>query len=227
MDRTRTLRLYFDATAFIAISLVSFAGAQNARAAETVTFEIVADDMCCTGCAKKVAAQLYTAPGVINVKATVATRTVVVTAKPSPKLTLERLWNAVEKGKGKPSRLTAFGIAYALTRPAELGPEEQPVAGVYTLGIADLTAHESAERVAKVLYGIRGVSKVSIDSAHDALIVEPANGVTLSPWMLMAAVEQAKEQPLTIVGPHGRFAISAEVSAARLSSRPASQGENR
>jgi copper chaperone CopZ len=227
MSLTRILHRRTHTAVFIAISLAPFICAQVARAADAVTFEIVADDMCCSGCAKKVAAQLYTAPGVINVKATVATRLVVVTAKPSPKLTLERLWNAVEKGKGKPSRLVAFGVVYTLTRPAELGPEEQPVGGAYTLGIADLTAHQSAERVAKALYGIRGVSKVSIDGAHDSLIVEPARGVMLSPWSLIATVEQAKEVPLAITGPHGRFDINAEDAATRLSSRPAKQGENR
>jgi copper chaperone CopZ len=212
---------------FLSIGLAMMAASQVARAAETVTFEIVADDMCCAGCAKTVAAKLYTAPGVINVKANVATRTLVVTAKPSPKLTLEKLWSAVEKGKGKPSRLVAFGTAYTLTRPADLSAEEQPAAGVYTLSIAGLQPGESAERIAKVLYGIRGVSKVTIDAPHSALFVEPARGVVLSPWMLMAVIEQAQAQPLAISGPHGRLAILSAEDAAQISSRPVIEGENR
>ena len=222
-----TTRLPARAAAFMTIGVVSLACGQIARAAEMMTIEIVADDMCCAGCAKKVAAQLYAAPGVIDVKSNLKNRTVSVTAKPSPKLTLERLWSAVEKGKGKPSRLVAFGVVYTLTRPEELGPEEQPSPGVYTLAIAELQARQSAERIAKVLYGIRGVSKVSIAAANDALIVEPANGVVLSPWTLAGAVKQAQEQPLAIIGPHGRLTIESEAAAARLSSRPDNEGENR
>jgi copper chaperone CopZ len=198
-----------------------------AQAAETMTVEIIADEMCCASCAKKVAAQLYTAPGVLNVKATVSTRTVIVTAKPSPKLTLERLWTAVEKGQGKPSRLTASGVVYTLTRPDALPAAEQAPTGAYVLRIADLTARQSAERVHEVLRGVRGIGKVSVDAAQNALVVEPTSGVTLSPWMLMGVVMQAKEQPLAITGPHGRLAVASADAASRLSSRPASQGENR
>src|SRR5262245_10993163 len=67
--------------------------------------QIVADDMCCNGCAQKIGAQLYAAPGVTAVDADVPNRLVVVTAKPSSKLTAERLWAAVEKGNGGPSKL--------------------------------------------------------------------------------------------------------------------------
>ena len=73
----------------LAIVLLSFtaSGISTARpvfAADVVTYEITADEMCCGGCAKKVASQLYTAPGVSNVKAMVAGRTVTITSKPSP-----------------------------------------------------------------------------------------------------------------------------------------------
>ncbi len=199
---------------------------QTVAAAEVVTCEITADEMCCGGCAKKVAGQLYTAPGVTNVTANVAARTVVVTAQPNPKLTLEKLWNAVEKGNGKPSRLVFSGYVYNLKRTPDLSPDQQPTPGVYTLVIAELQAGESADRIAKVLYGIRGVSKISIDAPNSALIVEPAADVALSPWLLMTAVQQAKSQPVEITGPFGRFTIEADETT-QVSARPSQQGASR
>jgi copper chaperone CopZ len=216
------------AAAIVAIGFAAVAQSQVASAATsaTATYEIIADDMCCAGCAKKIASQLYTAPGVIKVSSNVKARTVVVTAKPSPKLTVERLWNAVEKGKGKPSRIVASGVTYTLKRPADLSPAEQPAAGVYTLAIADLQP-AAAENAAKSLQAIRGVATVSIDATNGALIVEPARGVVLSPWALIGAAQQAKVQPVTVTGPHGRLAIAAAAADAQLSARPVAQGANR
>lgn len=211
-------------SALVAIAIIAVVSGQSA--AQVVTCEITADEMCCGGCAKKVAGQLYTAPGVTNVTANVAARTVVVTAQPNPKLTLEKLWNAVEKGRGKPSRLVFSGYVYNLKRTADLGPEEQPTPGVYTLVIVDLQAGESADRIAEALYGIRGVSKISIDAPNSALVLQSSPEVSLSPWLLMTAVQQAKAQPVEIDGPFGRFTIEA-VEAAQVSARPLQQGENR
>ncbi|HEX2474232.1 MAG TPA: heavy-metal-associated domain-containing protein, partial [Lacipirellulaceae bacterium] len=81
-----------------------------------INVQITADDMCCQGCAQKVAAQLYAAPGVTTVATDVPNRTVKVTAKPSAKLTLERLWRAVEKGKGGPSKLVTAQATYTLIK---------------------------------------------------------------------------------------------------------------
>ena len=217
------------AAALVAVVLAVAAQGQLAAAATsaTATYEITADDMCCAGCAKKIAGQLYTAPGVMKVTSNVKARTVVVTAKPSPKLTVERLWNAVEKGKGKPSRIVASGVTYTLKRPAELSPAEQPAAGVYTLAVAELQP-AAADNAAKSLQAVRGVTSVSIDAANGALIVEPARGVVLSPWALIGAAQQAKVYPVAIAGPHGRLTIEAAAAAdAQLSARPVSQGANR
>jgi copper chaperone CopZ len=216
------------AATLVAVGIASATHGHLAAAATsaTATYEITADDMCCAGCAKKIAGQLYTAPGVMKVTSNVKARTVVVTAKPTPKLTDERLWNAVEKGKGKPSRIVVSGVAYTLKRPADLSPAEQPAAGVYTLAIADLQP-AAADQAAKSLQAIRGVASVSIDAANGALIVEPARGVALSPWALIGAAQQAKVQPLAVTGPHGRLTIEAVAADAQLSARPVAQGANR
>lgn len=177
-----------------------------------VRFQITADDMCCNGCAQKVAAQLYTLPGVNSVEADVPSRKVVVTAKPSPKLTLARLWEAAEKGKGGPSRIATSQVSYTLTRPDKLQPQQRLPAGKYSLVVRGIDKPEVVQRIANQLYTIRGVKSVSIDSAARALVVESAAGTELSPWLLAGAVEQAQDQPIGIGGPFGWLKIEQSVA---------------
>lgn len=212
----------------LAIVLLSFtaSGISNARpvvAADAVTYEITADEMCCAGCAKKVAAQLYTAPGVSNVKANVAGRTVTITAKPSPKLTMEKLWTAVEKGKGKPSKLISPAATYTLT---PLDPATQRAsAGVYTVVVVDLKANGVADKVGRELQKIRGVKTVVFHLDQDALVIESHPGVLLSPFALATAVERSGQQPSAIVGSYGQLTI--EPSTAKVSARQATKGSVR
>lgn len=212
----------------LAIVLLSFtaSGISTAKpvvAADVVTYEITADEMCCGGCAKKVAAQLYTAPGVSNVKANVAGRTVTITAKPSPKLTMEKLWSAVEKGKGKPSKLISPEATYTLT---PLDPAtQQASAGVYTVVVVDLKANGVADKVGRELQTIRGVKTVVLHLDQDALVVESHPGVHLSPFALASAVERSGQQPSAIVGSYGQLTI--EPSTAKVSARQATKGSVR
>lgn len=190
------------------------------------TYEIIADGMCCQGCAKNVAAQLYAAPGVINVQTDVPTRTVTITAKPSPKLTLEKLWNAVEKAKGKPSQLATSQAVYKLTPTDQLKPDEHPAAGVYTLLVANMHDMKQVERIVAQLRPIRGIESYSVDLAQGALFVKPAPNVQLSPWALAAAVGQAEQSPVAVAGPFGRIRIEpvAQQAAPAVLSRQPAQG---
>ena len=188
--------------------------ARTAVAADVVTYEITADEMCCAGCAKKVAAQLYTAPGV---------STVTITAKPSQKLTVEKLWSAVEKGKGKPSKLISPEATYTLT---PLDPAtQQASAGVYTVVVVDLKANGVADKVGRELQTIRGVKTVVLHLDQDALVVESHPGVQLSPFTLASAVERSGQQPSAIVGSYGQLTI--EPSTAKVSTRQATKGSVR
>ena len=81
--------------------------------------QIVDDAMCCKGCAK-IAAQLYAAPGVTSVDIDLPNHTVVVTAKPSPKLTARTTVAGCRKGRGKPSKLATPKATYTLTRTGKL-----------------------------------------------------------------------------------------------------------
>jgi copper chaperone CopZ len=213
------------AFAMVASAMIVTSSARSTTAANLVTYEITADDMCCGGCAKKVAAQLYTAPGVVDVKANVAARTVTVFAKPSDKLTVERLWNAVEKGKGGPSKLITATGTYAFAKTQQLSDAEKAPSGMYVIVVAKLKANGAAELVGRELRGVRGVKTTVVNLDSDQLAVEPQQGVHLSTLALAAAVERAKQQPLTITGPQGRLTI--EPAAPQLSSRQKSLGDVR
>lgn len=191
------------------ISAGSASGAfgQAVPSPATTSFQIVGDGLCCEGCAKKVAAQLYTAPGVINVQADVSTHTVTIMAKPSPKLTLEKLWDAVEKAKGKPSQLTTSHAIYTLTRLEQLPADEQVAEGDYIIEIAGMHDRPAAEQVARSLQSVRGIERMSVDLAKGALILTPAAKAQLSPWALAAAIGQGAQVAASITGPHGRLTI--------------------
>jgi copper chaperone CopZ len=199
------------------ILVVMFQSGRMAAAAPAAVWriQIVADDMCCRGCAQKVAAQLYAAPGVTSVEADVPKRTVVVTAKPSAKLTLHRLWQAVEQGKGGPSKLVGPQGIYSLKPLESLKPEDRLPSGQYALVVRELKDKQSAQAIANALYAIRGVSNVSVDVEKRTLLVQTSDIPALSPWALAAAAEQAKAEPVTISGPHGLFTIEELATANR------------
>jgi copper chaperone CopZ len=210
----------FSLAALIAGIGLEGATGQAAPNAANATYQIVADGMCCQGCAKKVAAQLYTAPGVMNVTADVPNRLVTITAKPSPKLTLEKLWKAVEQAKGKPSQLTTSDATYTLIAPDQLKPEEKPPAGVYALLVADMHDMPRAEKVAGQLRAVRGIESLNVDLAGGVLLVKPAAKVKLSPWALVAAAQQAEESPVAVTGPFGRISIEPVTQQAARAALP-------
>jgi copper chaperone CopZ len=218
--QSRALLKSISLAAIVAIAGLEGGAGQAAANAGNATFQIVADGMCCQGCAKKVAAQLYTAPGVINVQADVPNRLVTITAKPSPKLTLEKLWKAVEQAKGKPSQLTTPDAIYTLVGPDQLKPGEQPQAGVYALTIADMHDLQRAEKVASHLRTVRGIESFNVDLASGVLLVRPAAKVQLSPWLLVAAALQAKESPVAVTGPFGRISIEPVTQQAARAALP-------
>ena len=194
--------------ALLIASLTQLSGLSRAATNGDVTkIEIIADDMCCKGCAQKVAAQLYAAPGVMSVEADVPNRKIVVTAKPSPKLTVDRLWKAVEQGKGGPSKLTTSEATYVLTPQDKLEPQKRLPAGRYSLVIRELRNEETAQTIANQLYKVRGVEKVSVDITNNTLFLQPSHNSLLSPWILATVVKQAGSEPLAIGGPHGMLTI--------------------
>ena len=128
----------------ISMSWLSSSATHAAAQGATERIQIVAPAMCCKGCAQKVAAQLYTAPGVSNVEADVPSHTVTVTFKPSPKLTLGGLWLAAEKADGKPSKLVTPQATYTLQRPEQLQLTEPLAPGRYWVVVQQLATNDGA-----------------------------------------------------------------------------------
>jgi copper chaperone CopZ len=216
----------------LAMALI-LSGASSALAATDGPFyvQIVASEMCCKGCAQTVAAQLYSLPGVTDVRADVPNRLVSVTAKPSAKLTLERIWQAVEKGKGRPSKLVTRQATYVMSPQQSLKPEQRLPAGRYSLLMSSIENRDTAQRVADELYKIGGVQRVSVDIAQSTFFVQSANGVSISPWALATAAERAQGEPVSIGGPYGLLTIERPVeskaAAAGVPAYPVNQGVGR
>jgi|GEM_PF-1184434 len=169
--------------------------------------QIIAEDMCCKGCAQKVAGQLYAAPGVTAVDANLKTKTVVVTVSQQKGATLEQLWQAVAAGEGGPTKLTTADATFTFARPESSADNQTLPKGTTYVVINNLHCKGCAQKIAAQLYTIRGVNKVSADMKQNILIVTNKNGQDLSPWALIGAVTAAKERPVAIIGAYGRMSI--------------------
>jgi copper chaperone CopZ len=178
--------------------------------------------MCCQGCVQKVAAQLYALPGVTSVQGDVAKRLVAVTAKPSQKLTLERIWLAVEKAKCSPSKLVSSTTTYTLTRAEKLDPTARLATGQYLLEVAVLKDNHAASAIADQLNRIQGVERVGVDLEARTLAIDSSGGAIISPWVLIGATERAQQLPVTVRGPFGSLSIERTTVAKTASAAPLS-----
>lgn len=171
--------------------------------------EIVAEEMCCKGCARKVSGELYAARGVKAVEVDMESHVVSVSLSPQKSATLEQLWQAVEKGDGGPTKIITADATYTLTRPAAKKESAELKAGPSPISIVidNLYCKGCAQKIAAQLYTVKGVTKVSVDLQKETLFVESRPAAALSPWQVVAAVTKAKERPLAVQGPHGTLAI--------------------
>jgi copper chaperone CopZ len=87
----------------VALAVVFLANALQAASPDIT--RITVSDLDCAGCAKRVAKQLHTVPGVAKVETNVEARLMFVTPKPQSVLSPRALWEAVEKARKKPERL--------------------------------------------------------------------------------------------------------------------------
>lgn len=172
--------------------------------------KIVADEMCCKGCARKVSGQLYAARGVKNVKVDMQTRTVTVSLpKPSGAM-LGQLWNAVAQGDGGPSKLVTSEATYSLIPHQPGAPATQATqqnATTMNIVVDNLHCMGCARKIAGQLYVVKGVTQVSVDMQTETLIVQTQPGTSVSAWQVLDAVGQANERPTSITGSHGKLAI--------------------
>lgn len=170
--------------------------------------QIVAAEMCCQGCARKVSAQLYAARGVKDVQVDMDIRTVTVTLPEPNTWMLGQLWQAVAQGEGGPTKLTTAEASYTLTvAQAEQAIAPQADANLYIV-IDNLHCKGCAQKIAAQLYAIKGVTQVSVDLQQETLIVQTRPDVVLSPWTAMDAVAKTNERPLSLSGRHGTISIA-------------------
>lgn len=200
--------------ALLAAAIATAVGTTHAAEQSVRKVQIVAEKVCCNGCAQKVAAELYTAPGVTNVEADITTHTLTVSLKPSSKVTLAQLWAAVERGDGKPSKLITSDAAYILKHPDELQLTEPLALNRFWLVVRSQPTNEVTQKIVNQLRAIRGVEAVRFNLADRTFFVEAASDKSLSPWNLISAVESAGIRTESITGPHGFLKIEPLTSQA-------------
>jgi copper chaperone CopZ len=172
--------------------------------------QIVAEDMCCKGCVRKVSSHLYAARGVREVSVDMKSHTVTVALPQPNSAMLGLLWHAVERGEGGPTKLVSAEATYTLIRPkveATEAQQKQQLNAPLSIVIDNLHCKGCAKKIAAQLYAVKGITKVSVDMQHETLFVKAQAGTPLSPWNLIHAVTQAKERPLAVNGPYGTLAI--------------------
>jgi copper chaperone CopZ len=188
--------------------------------------QIVADEMCCKGCARTVSRQVYAARGVKEVGVDMESRMVTVALpQPNPAM-LGLLWHAVEKGEGGPTKLITVDATYTLIRPKVEATEvqkKQQANAPLSIVIDNLHCQGCAKKIAAQLYAVKGVTKVSVDMQHETLFVEARPEAQLSPWNLIHAVTQANERPLAVNGPYGTLAIGWSTERAPKNHQPSQQ----
>jgi len=216
----------------IATSLIILAVTRLTSAVEAATpqlgdqqVQIFAEEMCCKGCAQKVAGQLYAAPGVTAVDADFENKTVVVTVSQKKGASLEQLWQAVAAGEGGPTKLTTTEATFSMTPPEALAGNALPPMGTTYVVIDNLHCKGCAQKIAAQLYTLRGVSKVNANMKQNTMIIKN-NGQGLSPWALVGAVTNAKERPLAIIGASGRMDIAWSAPKTVSAHQASSQSKN-
>ena len=222
-------------TNYLIAAAISIAAASSTGFAQTAALppgdsevQVIAEKMCCKGCAQKVSGQLYTLKGVKSVGVDLSTHTVNVTLPTPSATTLGRIWHAVEQGDGGPTSLSTSTAAYQIVRPQN----EQELRAVQQMGatqhivIDNLHCKGCAQKIAAQLYALKGVTKVSVDMERETLIVETNPKTPVSPWLVIDAVSVAKERPVAIRGNYGTLAISWATEAAPKSNHQAQQPLN-
>ena len=219
-------------TNYLFAAAITIAAASSTGFAQTAALppgdsevQVIAEKMCCKGCAQKVSGQLYTLKGVKSVGVDLSTHTVNVTLPSPSATTLGRIWHAVEQGEGGPASLSTSTAAYQIVRPQN----EQELRAVQQMGatqhivIDNLHCKGCAQKIAAQLYSLKGVTKVSVDMERETLIVETNPKAPVSPWIVIDAVSAAKERPVAIRGNYGTLAITWATEAAPKSNHQAQQ----
>ena len=186
--------------------------------------QIVAADMCCKGCAQKVAGQLYAAPGVTAVDVNLESKTLAVTVSQKKggrsNNSGKRSWPAkVVPPHSQPTTLRSR--SRRLRHSTKAKPCRQPRV---TSSLKISATRDVRKKIANQLYTTDGVVKVSADAPQNTLIVTSQQAI--SPWALIAAVTKAQERPVAILGAYGQLSIAWSANKAGISNQQAQQSNN-
>lgn len=90
--------------------------------------------------------------------------------------------------------------------------------GETAIFVGDMHCANCAKKVARKLYGVKGVVKVRSDIKIDVAIVTPQQNKQLDPKALWAATEASGILPIKLIGPAG--VIEADAEAKKAAQKP-------
>jgi copper chaperone CopZ len=222
------MRKFFQSQLAIAsVATLSLLAGDCAFAApvEMQTVEIVAEGMCCQGCARKVSGKVYTARGVQSVSTDVPTHAVTIQAPKVGEAYLGVLWDAVAAGNGAPKSLSTAEATFRLEPAAQASQNN-----VTAIRIEGLEDQSQVQRLADQYSAVEGVSGVRFDPNNTSLLVTTAENRRLSPWAAAEIAVRAGERPVSVTGAAGVLTIewlNAEPATARNANMLQPQGMNR
>ncbi|MEO2047135.1 MAG: heavy metal-associated domain-containing protein [Pirellulales bacterium] len=190
---------------------------QGSRAGKGKT-SIVVEEMHCKSCARKIAAKLYTVPGVKSVSVSVKTKTLTITSQQGRSLSLRQLAEAVEKAKNRALRIVGPMGAYEYSC-VDSKPSNSQTLPLTSVIVEEMSSELSAQRIIKQLVALQGVSKVEVERSAKKLIVTIQPQAKITPWSIWEAVEKGGSHAVLISGPQGT--LSQLQSQATAPHRPA------
>lgn len=209
----RFTKLTYLCPAIVAVAMAALSTYAQAQTTENPPtngqVQIVAEKMCCAGCAQKVTSQVYVVRGVRSVAVDLPTHTVTIEHGESTPVVFGRLWNAVQVGNGGPISLATRDATYQLSIPSDGESLEalKRMGATQHVVIEGLEDQQQVERIASQLHQIKEVARVSVDLPAATLIVEAQPKKSVSPWVMMEAIARTGERPLAFTGSYGTLSI--------------------
>lgn len=207
MDIRNRLQLATVLLSFIITSPLSTALGQ-ATSLPNGHLQIVAEKMCCAGCARKVSSQVYTVRGVRSVSVDLATHTVSIEHGQLSAPVLGQIWNAIQVADGGPVTMTTGEATYRLTVPEDpkaleahrrLGKSQQ-------ISFVELKDPQQAQLVASKLQELTGVAEVSVNLPSQTITVDVADK-PISPWTMLQVIRSTGAIPTAFIGNYGTLSI--------------------
>lgn len=115
--------------------------------------------------------------------------------------------------------LPAFAAEQPLSESTDIAAVKKALKmreGETAIFVGDMHCAGCAKKVARKLYGVKGVVKVRSDIKIDVAIVTPQQNKQLDPKALWAATEKSGIMPVKLIGPAGVIEADAEAREAAL-----------